>query len=225
MKRCPKCKVFVNTERKTCPLCFAFLQDGDGPDEKLTPYPKYKSKIFKYNLFFRSLVFFSIIGIFVSVVVNVLTYRDNPNPWSIIVISGLLYFWILLRSTVRREGNIPRQLMVQSLTLSLLLYIIDLLSGNIGWSLNYVIPFLSMSSLLSIISILLGNTLKFNDYVSALFAAAILGFIPFILWLFQVVEELWPSLAAASLSFSTIIGMFIFAGRNIKEELKKRFHI
>ena len=225
MKSCSQCKVLVNTERKTCPLCFTLLNNVDGKEALLVPYPKYQSKPVRYNIFYRVLVFLSIIVTFVCVLVNIFTYKENHNLWSLVVIAGFLYLWILFRSTLRGTGNIPRRLVIQMLTLSSLIYIIDLLSGYEQWSLNFVIPFLSMASLLSVIILLISNTVRFHDYISALFAAIILGFIPFILWIFRIVESLWPSLSAASLSFSTIIGMFIFAGTEIKEELKKRFHI
>ncbi len=225
MKKCPQCQVEVNTERKTCPLCFALLQPGEGETPQLTPYPKYRSRAVRYNVFFRILTFLSIITAFVSIVVNVLTYRDHGKLWSLVVLAGLFYLWVLFRSTIRGYGNVPRRLVIQMLTLSALLYVIDRFSGNSGWALSYVIPFLSMASILAIIILLVSNTVKFGDYLSALLAASVFGFIPFILWLFDIVTTLWPSLSAASLSFSTIIGMFIFAGDHIKEELKKRFHI
>ncbi|MCK9537154.1 MAG: DUF6320 domain-containing protein [Bacilli bacterium] len=225
MKKCTECKVLVNTERKTCPLCFTLLRNLEAQSTQLTLYPKYRSKTVRYNIFFRILAFLSIVTVFVSVSINIINYRENRNFWSLIIVASLIYLWILFRSTIRGNGNIPRRLIIQMLTLSVLLYVIDRLSGYGRWSLDFVIPFLSMASLLSIIILLVGNTVKFQDYVSALFAAIIFGFIPFILWLFKIVSTLWPSLSAASLSFSTIIGMFIFAGGHIKEELKKRFHI
>jgi hypothetical protein len=58
-----------------------------------------------------------------------------------------------------------------------------------------------------------------------LFDAIILGFIPLILWLFNIVDVLWPSLTAASLSFATIVGMLVFADKETQEEMKRRFHI
>lgn len=225
MKKCIECKVLVNTERKTCPLCFTLLQNNESQAAQLTLYPKYRSKTVRYNIFFRFFAFISIITIFVSVLINIISFRENRTLWSLIIVASLLYLWILFYSTIRGKGNIPRRLIIQMLTLSSLLYVIDRLSGYGRWSLDYVIPFLSMASLLSIIILLVGNTVKFHDYVSALFAAIIFGFIPFVLWLFKIVATLWPSLSAASLSFSTIIGMFIFAGDHIKEEMKKRFHI
>lgn len=225
MKKCVQCQVSVNTERKTCPLCFALLRASEEPSQQLTPYPKYRSRAVRYNVFFRILAFLSIIASFVSVLINLITYRDSGKLWSLVVVASLIYMWILFRSTIRGQGNVPRRLLIQMLTLSALLYVIDRFSGNGGWSLSYVIPFLSMASLLAIIILLVSNTVKFRDYLSALFATCIFGLIPFILWLLDVVETLWPSFSAASLSISTIIGMFIFAGGHIKEELKKRFHI
>jgi len=225
MKECQACKILVNTERKTCPLCFTILKPAQEETKEFNPYPKYQSKVVKYNYYYRGIVFLSIIAILTSVIVNIITYKENKNLWSLVVIAGISYFWILLRSTIHGEGNIPRRLLTQMLMLALLLFIIDYFNDFLRWSINYVIPFLSISLTLSIISLLVGNTGKFKDYVSALFASIISGFIPFVLWLFKIVKILWPSLGAATLSLVTIIGMFIFAGNQIKEELKKRFHI
>src|SRR5690554_6493867 len=122
MKSCSQCKVLVNTERKTCPLCFTLLNIVDGKEALLVPYPKYQSKPVRYNVFYRVLVFLSIIATFICVLVNIFTYKENHNLWSLVVIAGFLYLWILFRSTLRGTGNIPRRLVIQMLTLSSLIY-------------------------------------------------------------------------------------------------------
>jgi hypothetical protein len=217
--------VLVDTDRKTCPLCFDILQNVDDKPVLNPTYPKPTPTPAHYNVFIRIVTFFTIIGIFSSVLVNIFTYRESKTLWSVIVILGLLYFWVLLKSTFRVKSNVPMRLVLQMLTLSLLVIGIDLVTGFSRWSLNYVIPFLSMASLLSMISLLIGSNVRFGDYLLYLLAAIILGFIPIIIWLFKVSDVLWPSLAAASLSFVTIVGMIVFADKSTKEELKKRFHI
>jgi len=225
MKKCHKCNVLVDTERKTCPLCFEILKLTDDESVSASPYPKPENTIVVRSIFLRVMSFLTIIGVIGAVAVNFVTFKLNPTYWSLIVVMAVGYFWILIKSTFRGNGNVPMRLVVQMIALSILTYSIDRIAGYGGWSINYVIPFLSILSILAINFILIGNGFKYNDYLLYLFAAFVLGFIPSILWVFNRVDLLWPSLSAVSFSFSTIVGMLIFADRETKEELKKRFHI
>lgn len=225
MKRCKKCQINFNTERKSCPLCNEILEDLDQTALPFPVYPKPDQAPKKQNRFIQSLSFLSIMGIIVSGVVNFITFSEHPLYWSALVAISVFYFWILLKSTFKNKGNIPLKLIIQMLTLSVTTYAIDYFSKSTGWALNYVIPFLSMAALIAIIFMLLFNSKKINDYLMYLFASNLLGIIPFILWIFKIVEVLWPSLAAASLSFSVIIGFLVFARKELKEELKRRFHV
>jgi len=223
MKKCPKCNLYYNTTRKSCPLCFEILED-DGGEFQGPDYPRPVPQPASYNLILRIIAFLSVIAVFVSVLVNALTFAKTKTFWSVIVALGVGYFWVLLRSTFRAKGNVGMKLVIQMVMLSILIVVIDAVTGFHRWSLDYVVPFLSMASLLAIIAVLLGKV-KIAEYLLYLLAAAILGFIPFILWLVKLATVLWPSLSAASLSFATIIGMVFFADRETKEEMKKRFHI
>lgn len=224
MKKCSRCNLLFNTTRKSCPLCFEILQDHDGKEFQGPDYPRPETETAPYNVLLRIITFLSVIAIFTSVLVNALTFKNTKTLWSLIVILGVLYFWVLLRSTFRAKSNVPMKLVIQMLMLSILIIGIDSVSGFKRWSLNYVVPFLSMASLLAIISVLIGRV-RFGEYLLYLLAAIILGFIPFILWLVKLITVLWPSLSAASLSFVTIIGMIVFADKETREEFKKRFHI
>lgn len=225
MKKCLKCNVYFLTERKSCPLCNEILEEIDKNEIEYPVYPKPIKKPRKENRFVQVLSFFSVLSILASGLVNIFTYSANPHIWSPIVLLSIVYLWILLRATLRGKGYVPMRLIVQMLALSVLNYGIDYFSESTGWSLNYVIPFLSMAALIAIITMLVINSVQIGHYVMYAVAASIFGFIPFILWAFHVVDVLWPSLAAASLSFVTLLGMIVFARKDLKEEFKKKFHI
>ncbi|MGD9604692.1 MAG: DUF6320 domain-containing protein [Bacilli bacterium] len=225
MKRCHKCQVNFNTERKSCPLCNEVLEDLNQSELQFPVYPKPDQAPKKENRFIQSLSFLSIMGIAVSAIVNFMTFKENPHYWSALVAISVFYFWILLKSTFRNKGNIPLKLIIQMLTLSITTYAIDYFSESTGWALNYVIPFLSMASLIAIIFMLLFNSKKINDYLMYLISSNLIGFIPFVLWIFKIVEVLWPSLAAAGLSFSVFVGFLVFARKELKDEFKRRFHV
>ena len=224
MKKCPKCNTFLNTERKSCPLCSEILKVVDG-ETNPPKYPKPKDTMKKKSFFVKTLSFLTTLIVTGSILYNLITYRSNPSLWSLVVLTAVLYMWILLRVTFRGKSHIPQRLILQMITISVLTYAIDFVFKSTNWSINYVIPFISMASTITIIAVLFANRVKFGDYFLYAFACIIFGFVPFILWLFRVVDVLWPSLAAASLSFATLVSMIIFADQETKEELKKRFHI
>lgn len=223
MKKCNKCNLEVNSIRKTCPLCLSVLETDDKEYEKNYPTPKFHPQ--KKNLFLRILSFLSFIAIFACVIINYMTYQKGDKLWSVIVIFNIGYFWLLVKSTFKKEGNIPMRLVVQTIAVSLLVYVIDRFSDNSGWAINYVIPFITMGSLLSIISLSIGSKYRYINHFSHIITAIFLGFVPVILWLLRFADLLWPSLVAACFSFVTIIGMVIIGDRDTKDEIKKRFHI
>lgn len=224
MKRCTKCNVNIHTDRKTCPLCNEVLTKINDLNEEPV-YPKYNYNDPRKSIFYRLLVFLSWSVIIVSVLTNIATLKNNNRPWSVYCVAGVIYLWILIRSTILSKNNIAMKLVVQNITSSLLVYLIDYLSGSVGWSLNYVIPALSVAATFSIVIILMIKYIKYSDYILYLVSSICLGFVPLGLYFFKLSTILWPSLASAAFSFVVILGMIVFADRETKSELKKRFHI
>lgn len=224
MKHCEKCHVDVSTKRQTCPLCGQFLKDTEPKKEiLLSEYPPYKPIVKEYNLLLRIIYFLGFTGIILSAVVNWLTYEGVA--WALYVGIGVAYLFVLLKNTIMSKKPIARKLIVQMLVLSILIFGVDYYGGFSRWSLDYVIPALSIATTLSIILVVLIKPMRYEDYVIYMFLTVFLGFIPFIFYLFKIVNVLWPSISAAGLSLAVLIGMVTFADRKTKNELKKRFHI
>ena len=222
MKKCSKCKVNVNSHRKTCPLCGQIL-DNPNKETQTMLYPPYNSNSKKINLFLRILLFTSIITIVISLLINLLT---NPKHlWSIYVIIGVFYGLILIRSTIMSKSNVALRLVIQMITLSIVVVAIEELSDSGSWALDYVIPFICIVTTLSIIIIIISKPMIYSDYLFYLLIAVIIGFVPLILYFTKIVDVLWPSISAAGVSIITIFGMIFFADRATKDELKKRFHL
>lgn len=221
MKNCVKCHVQVKTTRKTCPLCGQILETIT--DDDLNIYPHYHSDEKHLNILLRILLFISILSILVTVLINFLTY--SGSLWSVYVILGILYGWILLRLTIMSRTNIAGRLLIQMITTSLVTYGIERVSGDDDWALEYVVPFICIVTMISIVMILLIKKMKFNDYLSYLLLSVVISWVPMILYWTRVVKVLWPSITAAAVAVAIVLGMIIFADTATKDELKKRFHI
>ena len=223
MKECSQCKVKVNTPRKTCPLCGQILIDDSKGKAEENLYPSYEYPNKKHNTAVRILLFLSIISITISATINILTFMGSY--WSIYVVLGVLYGWILLRATILSHQNIAGRLLLQLFTLSIITYAIEKLANSDGWAMEYVIPFLCIATTFSIGVIILIKPMRYTDYVSYLFMTIIISWIPLIFYFTDMIKVAWPSVAAASFSLTTIVGMITFADRATKDELKRRFHI
>lgn len=225
MKRCPSCNIKVNTDRKTCPLCYDILIDVDNVKLEEPIYPLYSLKKNKKNLFIKTIIFVCLLTSIVTLFINLITRKEGESLWFPYIAASMLYIFILIRNCILSKYNTAFRIVVQMISLSVLMYIIDYFSGYTGWSINYVIPLLSVVSSFTIVIVLLARKVKYSEYIFCLISSIILGTIPFILWVFKLVEVLWPSLFAVCFSFMVFLGIIIFADKLTKEEFKKRFHI
>lgn len=225
MKKCHSCNVYINTERKTCPLCYDILEDVDGKELEKPTYPLYSIKKNKKNLFIKTVIFICLFTTIITLFIDLVTRKSGEKFWFPYVGASMLYIFILIRNCILSKNNTAFRIVVQMISLSVLVYVIDYFSGYTGWSINYVIPLLSVVSSFTIVIVLLARKVKYSEYIFCLISSLILGTIPFILWLFKLVGVLWPSLFAVCFSLMVFLGIIIFADKATKEEFKKRFHI
>jgi hypothetical protein len=214
----------VNIENPVehCPLCYSVLTQYNSEPEVLS-YPDLIEQAEKYNIIYRILLFLSITVGGGCLTINILTYVDYW--WSFIVIANILYMWVTIGTAIRKHTRIGFNILIQAISLSALLIIIDYFAGNNHWALNYAVPLLLVTAMLSITIIIIVKRIALNRFILYFFLIALLGFIPVILLAFNVVTVAWPSIASAFYSAISLVSIFIFADNATKIELKKRFHI
>ena len=142
MKKCNECNIDVNSIRKTCPLCGQLLKADKEKSIDYHLYPQYLHTEKKANLVLRIFLFISLVVILVSMLINLLTYNDSKSLWSLYVILGVWYGWVLLRYTILSRLNIAGRLLLQMISISLIVIGVEKVSKGSGWALEYVIPFI-----------------------------------------------------------------------------------
>ncbi|MDD7314879.1 MAG: DUF6320 domain-containing protein [Bacilli bacterium] len=232
MKHCNKCNIDVDTTRMTCPLCRDVLVENNKPSTDFEPYEGYKPKPVKLHIARRIFIFLSIMICSVCAVINALTYKGTI--WSLVVIGGIIYLWVLIKGTIISRRNIALKLVLQALAITILLLQIQLITPNVHWLTPYALPFIMIGTIFSITLLIFIKTMRYKDYMLYLIAVALVGTLPLILSFTKSVKPLfilndklilWPSIASALYAVLTIVGMFIFGDRATKDEFKKRFHI
>ena len=219
MKYCVKCGVKVHGAENVCPLCQHSLS-GESEERVYPPVPTVYRQ---HEIFFKILILSTIAAGVACCAVNLLL--PQHGYWSVFVILGILCFWISLAYAVRRKDNIPKNITVQVFLISVLGLGWDLLTGWRGWSLNFVIPIACSVALLSLAIIAKVMKIPPGDYIVYLIVDILFGIAPLVFYLTGLVSIALPSIICISLSILTLSALIVFEGKNMFQEMIKRFHV
>lgn len=161
----------------------------------------------------------------VTGLVNVATYSQTENWWSVIAIGGIAYVAVTLRYSIMRRATLAGILVTESLGAQLLLVLIDYMTGFQGWSFNYAIPSVLLFDLIAAVFLILINRLNWQSYFMYQVAITIFTFIPLILWAAGLITRPLMSCITVLLSVSVMFITVILGDRSVKNELKRRFHL
>ena len=221
MKKCKNCNMEVKSQHNKCPLCLCELQDiGNVVSERT--YPKIKTDVNKYTKWINITKILSIIASVILIIINFLTTKGSA--WSLISIAGILFFWGVISHALRTNSNVASKLFVQVILISILVFIIDNVTGYKMWSLNYVIPSIIVSANMTIFILILINRMNLTNYIRYQILLIVFGFILLILYLFKLSNILWTSLTSAIISFVILILTLIYSDKSVSDELKRRLH-
>lgn len=220
MKYCEKCQMQIENNISKCPLCGETLLKTDNLfiEEYSDTHTLHKFKLAAKVIWFSALLVTGTL-----VILNFLTrFRWL---WALVGISSVWYLAISAVFAIRSSRNIGLMILVQTMGISLLTFVIDFSFGFRRWSLNYVIPLLLSFSILLLTVFILCKPLLLRDFIVYLFVVAALGLAPALLLGIGLATVPWPPVATGFLSAAVFVGMFLFASRRTKHEMKKRFHV
>jgi hypothetical protein len=221
MHKCPNCGVQVS--QKTCPLCHEKkVSSEDNGDEKWYPdydiaQQKIRSRISRLSIFTGTL------AVLICLIINVIVIPQFL--WFFYVAVAVFYTLVLLSHTILSASHIGGKITAQVVSLTILLLVIDAMSGNLQWSVDYVVPFLIISGIILLSMIILRVPLKWTGYLSSLLMMLGLGFLPIILYSAGIADVLWPSLTAALFAVAIFSVFLIFANQTFMTQLGRRFHL
>jgi hypothetical protein len=221
MLYCEKCNVKIQGCRTECPLCQNVLdQSNDCTDEI---FPVVLTTFHAHKLYFKILIFITIIGVVSSIGVNILL--PQTGFWSLLVLLGAVYIWIAVGITIRKKSNIVKKIFYQGVMILLVAVLLDIFFDLNAWSLNYILPCLCVGMMASIAILAKIMKLPIVQFFTYLIIVCIFGIVPSILILVNIVDVLYPSVICVGCSIISLSALFLFEGNNIIIELKRRFHL
>lgn len=219
MRFCEKCGVKVRGADTVCPLCQRKLS-GEA-EEKV--YPLVPTVYRQHEMLFKILIISTIAVGVICAAVNLLL--PQSGYWSFFVGLGILCFWISLAYAVRKKDNIPKNITVQVFIVSVLSFGWDCLTGWRGWSLNFVIPIACSVALLSLAIIAKVMRMPPGDYIAYFTMDIVFGIVPLVFYLTGLVHIAIPSIVCISLSILSLAVLMVFEGKNMLQEMAKRFNV
>ncbi len=221
MSRCRQCQIIVRDDTQICPLCSCVLDADDRAENK---YPDVWAKNHILKLLIRIYLFVAIVVEGLLIACNYIYF--NGIYWSAIVGVILAYIYLTLAYTVESSSAGYRMKIIVGVAGAiLLLFVIDHVLGNNGWSLNYVFPIALMAVDLTVLFLIIFNRRNWQSYISFEIAMIAFSLIPVILGRKGVIHVLVLSYIALAVAICLFLGTVIIGGRRSTTELKRRFHI
>jgi hypothetical protein len=171
----------------------------------------------------RILVLISI----VAIVVSTITYKIFPTSvnWPVLVLFGILSMWLSITDALRKRYNITKSILWQVVIVSILAVFWDWKTGWRCWSLDYAIPILCIVAIIVMYVTAKVMKLSIKSYIAYFLLGGLLGIIPVLFILLDLVKVEYPSIISVAVSIIFLSAIVIFQGENILAELQKRMHI
>lgn len=218
MKRCDKCKIDTDYSENICPLCQNVIEGKSDSVFPFIPDPYKENKLF-FKILILSCLLISIVAIFLDIII------PTNIHFSIFVICGILCLLLVLKIGLAKRYNISKTILWQVIIISFLCFLWDYFTGFYKWSITYVIPILCAIGSLNLVFLLKIFKVYIEDYLIYFIIVALLGFVPIIFLVLDLVTTDIPSLICIFISSVLFVLMIIFKRNDVIDELRRRLHI
>ncbi|VEU82635.1 DUF6320 domain-containing protein [Acholeplasma hippikon] len=229
MKYCKHCNLYHEENHKICIVCGNNLVEKAFETNLVTPgYPEVQVNRKKPNIPARVLILIGIVVSLISVVINILTFKDTKIMWSIIVVGSLFYVYLLIKQVIISKRDYSTKTLKQVIIVSLILLILDYATAYKAWAITYAIPLVLVGTTAFLPIVVASMPKKYYMHVRNLFWLIILNLIYaaiafFSSWTLEGVY--WTGAMTLIAGFTLFSAMLLFAPKVTYQELVKFFHI
>ena len=165
----------------------------------------------------------SIILALVLLLINKLT---TPGvPWSAIANCGIIYTWIVVIYSIRRNTNIGGHVLLQILAISAVLLYIDKRLGYIGWSINLGIPIVLIAANVTMFVLTIISYKKYIKYAIYQLVIVLLSILPLVIMSIKNIELSILGMVAIGVSILNLIVTICLCYKDIKEAVVMKVHM
>ena len=211
----------VNIERNF----YRLLKEQGITTEKVKPeFPK-TGKPSEQEMKVYKIYSFLCIAIVAAMLVTDLNFHPRIR-WTLFTAGGVVTMWIASSIGFFKRHNLLKNAMWQLIIGTIICFIWDALTGWHSWSVDLVLPIMSVSTLAAMFVTAKVQKSPVREYLIYEIMAAGYGLIlPVILLLCGVVKNPTVSMFGSLTCFLFLVAVILFKGREVKEEMQKNLHV
>ena len=145
--------------------------------------------------------------------------------WSFIVILGIVYCWITVMYSIKKTVNIASHVLLQTAIDSIVVLLIDLIIGYKGWSIAIAWPIIICAENITMLVLTIVTRKKYFKY--AIYQIMLVALNTFLITIIALKNphKILPISLTTITSVLTLILAIELCGKDLKEELKRFFHV
>ncbi|MCR5603520.1 MAG: hypothetical protein K6G27_07455 [Lachnospiraceae bacterium] len=217
MKTCMNCNINVGGNADTCPLCQNSLPGTASPNNWPSP-----TRLRKQAFLYKLQLFIVLAAIVVGLSLDFLLNLNNGTHYSLIFSLWLIIFELDLWSNIKKVFIISKTVSITILHLSLLLLLTAWFYNFYDIAAFMIVPILTGTALLANMTFAMIDT-KENAMVYLLENILLV----FIIYAVLKARHIQPGLIwtiCLMISLVCLIGIIIFKGRKVSNEIQKRMN-
>lgn len=216
MKKCLSCNIDIGGTIETCPVCQNSLTGDESPDN----WPK-MAKLKKQAFLFKLQLFIVLASVVIGLCLDFLLDINNGKHWSAVVAVSLLMAEVIFVKFLKKSPIPAKILNVVILHASMILVLISWYYNFLEPIVYIVIPIImAVTVVMNFIFALIDKTENAMVYLLANIFAGIVAYI--MLTIIQRRTLSWT--ICLMLSAVMFIGIVVFKGRKVLNEVQKRMN-
>ena len=167
-----------------------------------------------------------IISIVIVVLLKIINNLTLPNiPWSSFVNSGIIYIWIAVIYSIRKNINIAGNILLELIVISGIVLYIDKEMNFIGWSLRLAIPIAIGTANMTMLILTIINYKKYIKYAIYQLVIILYSVIVTISLIIYLTEHRFFCISALIITGVNLIMSLVLSHKDIKEVIIRKFHL
>lgn len=186
-------------------------------------YPE-KIKAKKSDKIIKILICISVVIAILLWIVNKLT---TPKiPWAALTNGGIVYAWVIVIYSIRKNVNIAGHVLLQTIAISLLAVYIDyILRFKRGWSINIAIPIIIIIANITMAVLTIVSHKKYIKYAIYQLIIVMLSMLPAILMAEHIAQDNILNMFAIVVSVMNFVLCLIWCAKDVKDAILRKLHL
>ena len=185
-------------------------------------YPK-KLSSKKSKIVINVLLLVTVIVSAVLILINKLT---TPSvSWAYIAIAGIIYFWVTLIYSLKRNTNIAAHILLHMVATSIVVLYIDKVLNFSGWSISIGIPIILMAANATMLGLSIISSKKYIRYAIYQLIIVCISIIQFIITINANIEFKVLNIISVGISLLNFLISLILSYKEFYKIIVCKFHI